>query len=628
MKSAKAICTLIALAMIQTSASAQKQKVCITVPSDVKIRVCPDFKPDRDSLKITPQDSSSASGKKTYTYFLESGPYSYMSSGDGYYRLAGNFVVGNRAMKLDADPGRRHGNGYETKFAWKMTEGTNKALSTDVLSKRYPKVLTVPAFSKKKGSQEYTSQEELEAFITTLDDPKDNLYTYSIGLSYEGKNIPFIVATTDNIAGMTMEEAAEVIRKDGKPTVMLHAMIHGNEPSATDGALATVAELDGAYGKAWLPKVNVLIIPRVNCDGARNWTRGTKGFHDLNRDNMLVRQPETRAAHKVYNLFLPEVVLDMHEYGITGTYMSKVGFLDDAGITISGNGNNTPALNGIMAEMMRYTESRGAEDGLRYWEYVQTGYSDQSPLHASHYYALRGSANFLVEAPSATGDKNTAYPRRVFTQFYTAKSLIEFAAANAERLCNIVAADRKSTAEAGAKFDTTDKLILKYGQNKESYSYQRRKFNLEDGSVIKDTTVSLRYYEVPMISRPRPTAYIIPKSAEHISEILETASYNGISYYEAGSGEAMELRQYEGDGKEASLKDEALYAFAEGAYVFPMSQPSGIVLGLLMEPDTRMTDPNPITLLQAGLVKIDEIYRCEKNLAEGRVPTVKLKMVK
>ena len=98
-------------------------------------------------------------------------------------------------------------------------------------------------------------------------------------------------------------------------------------------------------------------------------------------------------------MHLTAMVLDPHSQAILEEYRNERAsfltttqeltarirsFLDDAGITVSGNQNNTRDLNELMKKMMRYVESTGAKEGLRYWEYTQGGYSDQAPLHASH----------------------------------------------------------------------------------------------------------------------------------------------------------------------------------------------------------------------------------------------------
>ncbi|MBO4571800.1 MAG: hypothetical protein J5699_07740 [Bacteroidales bacterium] len=605
-----------AVLLICCSAYSQTCKVTLTAPEGVSVRVYQGF---GDSLFVGEPISSTAHGSNVdYVYELKPGRHHFIASGEGRYWLQKNFLA-EEGKVIDADPGLKGGKGYEPSRIYAHTDETAaNALDITELTKKYPGVLAVPSLKKGKAAQEYTTQEELESFLVLRDDKWDNMYVFfNVGHTTRGLVMPLAVFTTTNLNGMTLEEAAAAVRGNEKPTVYLHAHIHGNEPSAGDGALAMVAELDGKYGKEVLRYVNVIILPRVNGDGAKAWTRGTSRFPDMNRDNLLIDNPEIKAAHRIYNLFLPEVVMDMHEYGAWRNVMRTRGFLDDAGITVSGNQNNIAELNDLMKEMMRYVEAEGAKVGLRYWEYTQGGYSDQAPLHASHYYALRGSTNFLVETPNATLDKGQTHARRVMTQFFAAKALIDYTIEHRAKIQGAVRADRVATVAKGLA--GSDPLVLKHGQNEEAYKYTRKFFDFRKGEVLTDSTFAVRYYEVREIERERPTAYVIPKNVRNAERILEVMRYNDITWTELPKGEKMTLRKYAAGDEQAKprldvLCDEQEYTFPEGAYLFPMGQESGIILGMLMEPDFVMTDSFPISLVQARLLTRDDVYRCERKL--------------
>ena len=608
--------TLMLLCASGFSAFSETHKVTLRAPGGVKVTVYQGFGDTIPAGRPALVKMTLFGGFKDHTLYLEPGKYHFVASGEGYYTLHKDFSVSG-PKRINANPGKMGGKGYEPKRVYEFTDETVKSLSLGAVAKKFPKVMTVPSLSRKKPAQEHTTQEEMEAFITSHDDNNDNMYRYIVGHTTLGLPMPFVIFTTEAISGMDLDAAAEVVRGSGKPTVYLHAHIHGNEPSAGDGALAAIAELDGKYGKQVLQKVNVIILPRVNGDGAKAWTRGTSVAPDMNRDNLLAANPEIKAAHHIYNLFLPEVVMDMHEYGAWRNVTRNRGFLDDAGITVSGNQNNTPELNDLMKVMMRYVEETGAREGLRYWEYTQGGYSDQAPLHASHYYALRGSLNFLVETPNASLDKMSTYARRVMTQFFAAKALIEFTASHTSEVLATVRADREATVQKGLK--GIDPLVLKHGQNKQAYEYNRKYFDMADGKLIKDSTFAVRYYEVPLITRERPKAYVIPKNVPEAKRILEVMKYNGITWSELPAGVTLPVRGYlPGDSEKEPVLNvlgaEETKAFPDGAYLFSMAQPSGLVLGMLMEPDFVKTDKFPISLVQAGLLETSQVFRCEKPL--------------
>ena len=76
-----------------------------------------------------------------------------------------------------------------------------------------------------------------------------------------------------------------------------------------------------------LSRVNVLIIPRANPDGAENFTRDLANGINLNRDHLLLSTPESRAIASVLNQYQPDVVLDSHEYSVAGRWVEKFGAL-------------------------------------------------------------------------------------------------------------------------------------------------------------------------------------------------------------------------------------------------------------------------------------------------------------
>lgn len=609
----KALLFLVLL-MLGTDAFSEKCRVTLKAPADVTVRVYREF---GDTVSVGDpvlEKKTLFGGKVKRVFELEEGKYHFVASGEGYYTLQKNFLA-VKGRRVDADPGRKGSAGYAPEKVYALTDETfANAMDLKALSRKYPWALRTPGMNRKKPFQEHTTQEEIESFLVKMDRKRDDMYLFKVGQTTLGKDLFLAVFSKTDLRGKSLEEAGAALVGNGRPTVYLHAQIHGNEPSPCDGALAMAAALHGRYGRKVLPNVNVIILPRVNGDGAQAWTRGTSVAPDMNRDNLLCANPEVKATHRVYNLFLPDVVVDMHEYGTWRNVTRDDGFLDDAGITVSGNQNNTAELNDLMKEMMRHVESAGAEEGLRYWEYTQGGYSDQAPLHASHYYALRGSTNFLVETPNASVDRRATFGRRVMTHFFAAKALIDFTIANSERLRATVAADREATVACGR--DGSNPLILKHGQNEEAYRYSRKFFEFEKGAVLCDSLFSVRYYEVPLVERDRPAAYLIPKDVAEAERILEIMSLNGIAWAEIPAGTELSLRAYlpgeEGDKYHLDiLAPEQFWQFSEGAYVFHMDQPSAHVLAMLMEPDFCKTDKYPISLVQAGLLQREEVFRQE-----------------
>jgi len=581
----------------------------LSAPVGVDVRLYSGFADSTDS--IVPCKADTLDGTVELSYALQAGEYHFISNGEGFFPLRKNILSNGEGQRICADPGKKEGSGFESQYNmhWSLTDECRAAVQDiSALKKKYPLTLRTPAFLNMKNGERYVSHQEMEDFLASKDAACPYMHTFIAGQSTLGKNIPVVVFCSENLEGKTLEEASMAVAADeSKPTVFIHAQIHGNECSAGEGALAVISNLCGRYGRKMVRKVNIVVIPRVNCDGAEAMTRGTSVFHDMNRDNILVGNPEIKATHRVFNLFPADILIDLHEYSSIQIAKEKEGFLDDAGITVSGNQNNSAEFNTLMLDLMRGAEGTAATEGIRLWEYTQKGYSDQSPLHASHYYALRGALNFLVEAPNCRWQKESNLGRRVFTHFIVCKYFIDYASRNPESLLAVTRAERKRT-EFGP-------LVLKHTENEEGFSYPRSWFSLSDGKFLKDSTFTLKYYEVPLISREFPVAYLIPKGIESEERIKEIAGMNGISFQELPAGASLPLKPYSGTEDEAFIGEEKDVVFPCGALVFPSRQPSGIILGMLMEPDMRKTDTNPISLFQAGLAGMDQIFRSEREIS-------------
>ena len=141
-------------------------------------------------------------------------------------------------MTYDGNPGKKTGVGYENDRAIEYTDAATKAGSgfanTPDAWPGYEGIFDTPFFTVEgKGKNEFTTNEEMMTYLRTLDDADDSMYLYNLGLSptYQAE-IPLVVFTTTDISGKTMEEAAALVRANGKPTVLHQAQIHGNEPAS------------------------------------------------------------------------------------------------------------------------------------------------------------------------------------------------------------------------------------------------------------------------------------------------------------------------------------------------------------------------------------------------------------
>jgi murein tripeptide amidase MpaA len=105
------------------------------------------------------------------------------------------------------------------------------------------------------------------------------------------------------------------LRHGGQPMwrIMFYAQQHGNEVSSKDALLYLVRDI--ARKPEMLPRdVELWVMPMVNPDGAVADTRRNGAGADLNRDHIVLEQPETQALHRVVRRFRPHLAVDCHEF--------------------------------------------------------------------------------------------------------------------------------------------------------------------------------------------------------------------------------------------------------------------------------------------------------------------------
>lgn len=99
-------------------------------------------------------------------------------------------------------------------------------------------------------------------------------------------------------------------------TVMTFAQQHGDEPFGKEALLMLLHDLC-AQPDAWPYRhLNLVVVPMVNPDGNEVHHRRNNRQVELNRNHVVLREPEMRLVRTLFNRYRPHVTLDVHEYGI------------------------------------------------------------------------------------------------------------------------------------------------------------------------------------------------------------------------------------------------------------------------------------------------------------------------
>ncbi|PTX64379.1 hypothetical protein C8P63_103165 [Melghirimyces profundicolus] len=225
--------------------------------------------------------------------------------------------------------------------------------------------------------------------------------------------------------------------KEGNPTILFLTQQHGNETLTTEGALKFIQYLtsNSREVKNLLDRVNVLVVPRLNVDGAEgdvnfsmdDYVAGTHTRYnangvDLNRDHQDLNEPETRALHNLLKKYRPDYLIDFHHQGTRERY-------GDTDELVSGSILH-PTHENVDPDVLQRSKQLGS---VVYHALEQKGYAkiskypgSDNPAIARNNFALDyGSATLLMEMrgmadhyyePYILGQKSNGYLiRQAFT---------------------------------------------------------------------------------------------------------------------------------------------------------------------------------------------------------------------
>lgn len=455
--------------------------------------------------------------------------------------------------------------------------------------------LVTPGLKNRKWM---STNSEMMNFLYELDASSPFVTMKTIGYSSEGREIPLLIFTKN--------------KATKKPTVWIQGQIHGNEPAAGESLLVLAHQLaTGNLGKELLNKINVIIVPRINPDGAYYFQRQTALGLDANRDHVKLELTETQAVHKAINQYKPEVIVDAHEYSVGHTTYKNVG--ENGAVKyhdilfLSGKNLNVPE--GIRKKSDEWFGKQVFKDlekeGFSYREYFTDSKKDSvltlreggpEARIGRNAYALQPSFSLLVES-RGVGIGKENFVRRVASQIATHTSILKTTAKRAEEVKEMIEMAREEMTQKGKTSSENDKVII----ISKSTEVQNTTLELIDIATGKVIEVPVKYFsstkEIPVLERVRPTAYLLPPSYHHIAKKLEIQGAKvkklteprelSVESYVV-TDQKIDESYYEGhllNHVTTEIKEKTVF-FPKGSYVISMAQPAANLVALSLEPES------------------------------------------
>jgi len=357
-----------------------------------------------------------------------------------------------------------------------------------------------------------TSYLQLMEFLNDIKTEENNFDFEIAGTSNQQRDIPVIFFPS------------RVKWKNDNTTVMIFAQQHGNEPSGKEALLMLIHELYLNPDFCDLQLLNLILAPVVNPDGNEIHQRRNSHKCDLNRNHVILTEPEIRMLHQLFEEYKPEVTLDVHEYGYT-TWL-KQGYIKDFGEQLDCISN--PAIpeklrNFAVYEILNPTIILTRTRGVRANRYLITrGDFNHFVRHSTtdindgrNSFGIQNTLSFILEGFNPLIKQENIWQRGKF-QLTLIESFLKVCNQKSTKIKKNVTNIRKNFSK-----QAPDSVVIVANYTKK-YSCPLE-IILKKTSDFKDTTIVLPDYrpEVEAIrSVKRPEAYLTINPAEQILKLV------------------------------------------------------------------------------------------------------------
>lgn len=440
--------------------------------------------------------------------------------------------------------------------------------------------------------QSPTSHNQLSELVKELDKLSDLLKVEEIGKSVEGREIYAMLFS-----------AGQFGKDSDKLRVLIFAQQHGNEQSGKEGALMLAKELLKEQNKYLFDKLDFAIIPQVNPDGSEINKRRNANNVDLNRNHLLLEEPEVQALHNFFNKHNFEVTLDVHEYYPYSQEWKEFGYYKraDEQLGLITNPN-------VSKEIIHYSKEKVLpfisqwlqSKNYSFNEYVVGGPPNIERLRHStvdindgrQSFGIMNTLSFILEGKNGKDNFVENIKHRAEAQAEAMMALLKFCYDDGDYIKDLISKERENllsdNSPVAVQFD---------------HFNDGSKFSLPVTSVANeaDTIIVVDNYN-PLVKKlleiSQPDAYLVPKACSlsvgflnnhkiyYHDNLPELAS---IQIYHIAQLDTIELEGEKFGNPVLSLVEKKIADIDPSKYyLVPLNQPKRKVIVLAFEPQSML----------------------------------------
>ncbi len=460
------------------------------------------------------------------------------------------------------------------------------------------------------GRESFSSDAEISRWLRDLAAPLNGAKAtrasvLTLGQSQSGVPLEALVLTR----GAATDPAG--LAATGRPTVLLVGQQHGDEPAPAEALLVVARELAQGLLEPLLDRMNVIVVPRANPDGAATGKRVTAGGIDMNRDHLLLRTPEARALVRLQRDYQPIVSVDAHEYTVVGRFLEKFGAVQkfDALLQYATTANLSEFMPRASEEWFRKPLVTALNRQRLTSEWYYTTSTDLQDLRISmggtqpdtgrNVFGLRNAISLLIET-RGVGIGRLHIQRRVHTHVTALSSVLQSTSQRADDLVKLRSyMDREAAGNA-----CRGEVVTEAGPTP-----QRRALTMLDPATGQDRDIEVDWNSALQLrtvkARARPCGYWLSAASTsavdrlqllgvQVLRVAEPGAVLGEAYRETSrsAGARADVRGSIADAASPIVRVEVdvvrgVLDTPMGSYYVPLGQPLANLVVAALEPDTQ-----------------------------------------
>ncbi|MFQ5439888.1 MAG: M14 family zinc carboxypeptidase [Nitrosopumilaceae archaeon] len=328
------------------------------------------------------------------------------------------------------------------------------------------------------------------------------------------------------------------------------------------------------------------ILSDANPDGYKKDSRMNAQSIDLNRDHLLLDSSETEAIHAFVRKWMPQIVIDVHNYPSRRRHLLKKHLIINQDIFLDVP-TNLAAIQTIndkkIKEFISTVKSDLDSEGFsceRYVIFQKSGKIRHSTLDvrdARNSLSLRyGVFSIILEGREPLKKEgNLGEEKTVQAQFHALRSVIDYLVkirGEFDQKPHI--SSKGEPVPIQIKYRNSNETIELEVKNSKTGKTKRKKFKNYSPDVEISKFVTL------------PNAYGIPNSMKELIKLLQKHGFSSLRTYSASEYQ-MYFYKFSEKSSKKQLKKRTISKKISNYTIFPINQLGGRFLAILLEPQSK-----------------------------------------